>query len=86
MDSLLASGTVEETPEAIANFLRQHKESLDTTQIGEYFGHHDDLAVQTLSPLPLHTHTTHAPVLKTRHQHYLMAPFKNGRASLNTKL
>jgi len=45
MDSLLASGTVEGTPESIATFLREHKEALDTTQIGEYFGHHEDQAV-----------------------------------------
>ena len=51
MESLLASGTVEPAPEAIASFLRQHKESLDTTQVGEYFGHHEDLAVRF--PLPL---------------------------------
>jgi hypothetical protein len=53
MDALLASGTVETSPEAIATFLREHKDVLNTTQIGEYFGHHKDLAVPPPPP-PLH--------------------------------
>ena len=47
MDSLLASGTVEKEAPAIAAFLREHHELLDSMQIGEYFGHHEDQAVST---------------------------------------
>ena len=45
MASLIGSGTVEEDPTAVATFLRDQHESLDSTQIGEYFGHHEDQAV-----------------------------------------
>lgn len=45
MDALLASGTVSDSPEEIAAFLREHREVLDTMQIGEYFGHHEEQAV-----------------------------------------
>ena len=43
--ALVASGSVESSPEAIAAFLRQHNSSLDKEQLGEYLGHHDELEV-----------------------------------------
>jgi hypothetical protein len=43
--SLIGSGTVEGSPQAVASFLRQHIAELDKTQLGEYFGHHDEQAV-----------------------------------------
>lgn len=43
--ALVASGSVEASPEAIASFLRQHNSSLDKEQLGEYLGHHDELEV-----------------------------------------
>lgn len=43
--ALVASGSVEASPEAIASFLRQHNTSLDKEQLGEYLGHHDELEV-----------------------------------------
>lgn len=46
MASLIASGTVEDDPVAIAKFLREHRSLLDSTQVGEYFGHHEDHAVR----------------------------------------
>ena len=45
MDALLASGTIASSAPAIAEFLREHKDVLDTMQIGEYFGHHEEQAV-----------------------------------------
>ena len=50
MASLIGSGTVRNAPTAIAAFLREHKDELDTTQIGEYFGHHEEQAVRRLNP------------------------------------
>ena len=47
--ALVASGSVEASPEAIASFLRQHNTSLDKEQLGEYLGHHDELEVLPLS-------------------------------------
>ena len=43
--ALVASGSVEASPEAIASFLRQHNSSLNKEQLGEYLGHHDELEV-----------------------------------------
>lgn len=43
--ALIASGTVEKSPAAIAAFLREHNPSLDKEQLGEYLGHHDELEV-----------------------------------------
>lgn len=43
--ALVASGSVEASPEAIAAFLRQHNSSLNKEQLGEYLGHHDELEV-----------------------------------------
>ena len=44
--ALIASGTVEDSPEVIAAFLHQHNASLDKEQLGEYLGHHNDLEVR----------------------------------------
>lgn len=49
MASLIASGTVADSPLAIAAFIRENKSTLDPTQIGEYFGHHEDQAVGHLT-------------------------------------
>lgn len=57
--SLVASGTVSKDPAAIAAFLREHKESMDTTQIGEYFGHHEELAARSSCSLFL-AHKLHS--------------------------
>ncbi|KAL3134912.1 hypothetical protein ABBQ32_007876 [Trebouxia sp. C0010 RCD-2024] len=46
--ALVASGSVEASPEAIASFLRQHNSSLDKEQLGEYLGHHDELEVSVM--------------------------------------
>lgn len=48
MDSLIASGTVENSPAGIASFLRDNQEMLDATQLGEYFGHHEELAIAVM--------------------------------------
>ncbi|KAK9904753.1 hypothetical protein WJX75_001787 [Coccomyxa subellipsoidea] len=42
--SLIGSGTVEGTPQAVAAFLREHLADLDKGQLGEYLGHHEDFA------------------------------------------
>ena len=47
--ALIGSGTVEDSPQAVASFLRQHIAELDKTQLGEYFGHHDEQAVSLLA-------------------------------------
>ena len=47
MGSLIGSGTVENDPAAVATFLRDQRESLDSTQVGEYFGHHEEQAVSS---------------------------------------
>lgn len=47
--ALIASGTVENSPEVIAAFLHQHNASLDKEQLGEYLGHHNDLEVSKLA-------------------------------------
>lgn len=47
MVSLIGSGTVEDDPAAVATFLRDQRESLDSTQLGEYFGHHEEQAVSS---------------------------------------
>lgn len=47
--ALVASGSVESSPEAIAAFLRQHNSSLNKEQLGEYLGHHDELEVGSAS-------------------------------------
>ncbi|DBA73285.1 hypothetical protein WJX77_003623 [Trebouxia sp. C0004] len=46
--ALVASGSVEASPEAIAAFLRQHNSSLNKEQLGEYLGHHDELEVSVM--------------------------------------
>ena len=46
MISLIGSGTVEGTPQAVAAFLREHLADLDKGQLGEYLGHHEDFAVR----------------------------------------
>lgn len=48
MDSLIASGTVESQPAAIATFLREQRDLLDSTQVGEYFGHHEEQAIAVM--------------------------------------
>ena len=50
--ALVASGSVEASPEAIASFLRQHNSSLDKEQLGEYLGHHDELEVNPYCCIP----------------------------------
>ena len=50
--ALVASGSVEASPEAIASFLRQHNSSLDKEQLGEYLGHHDELEVNPHCCIP----------------------------------
>ena len=67
MASLIGSGTVRNSPPAIAAFLREHKDELDTTQIGEYFGHHEEQAVW---PFP-HTPDARATGIQSRMQHRL---------------
>ena len=52
--ALIGSGTVDSSPGAVAAFLRAHLPELDRTQLGEYFGHHDKLAVSGLRLLALH--------------------------------
>ena len=44
--ALIGSGTIESSPSAVAAFLREHISELDQTQLGEYFGHHDEQAVR----------------------------------------
>lgn len=48
MQSLIASGTVGGDPAAIAAFLRERREVLDPTQVGEYFGHHEEQAIAVM--------------------------------------
>ena len=67
MASLIGSGTVRNSPPAIAAFLREHKDELDTTQIGEYFGHHEEQAVW---PSP-HTPDARSTGTRSRMQHRL---------------
>ena len=52
--ALIGSGTADSSPGAVAAFLRAHLPELDRTQLGEYFGHHDKLAVSGLKLLVLH--------------------------------
>lgn len=49
--ALIGSGTIEDNPEAVAGFLRDHLAELDRTQLGEYFGHHEEHAVSLLKSL-----------------------------------
>ena len=53
--ALMGSGTVGGSPDAVAAFLRAHLPELDRTQLGEYFGHHDKLAVSGLKSSVLQT-------------------------------
>lgn len=46
MKALIASGTVDKSPQAIAAFLHEHNATLDKEQLGEYLGHHDELEVR----------------------------------------
>ena len=50
MKALIASGSLEKSPEAIAAFLRKHIGDLDKQQLGEYLGHHDELEVCLTAP------------------------------------
>ena len=45
MAALVASGTVTGDAAGVAQFVRENLDALDTAQLGEYFGFHDDLAV-----------------------------------------
>ena len=45
--ALIGSGTIEDNPSAVAAFFREHISELDRTQLGEYFGHHDEQAVSS---------------------------------------
>ncbi|KAK9804748.1 hypothetical protein WJX72_003264 [[Myrmecia] bisecta] len=46
--SLIGSGTVGNSPEAIARFLRDNAAGLDKAQLGELFGHHEPLQISTM--------------------------------------
>lgn len=48
--ALIASGSLEKSPEAIAAFLRKHIGDLDKKQLGEYLGHHDEQEVRLPPP------------------------------------
>lgn len=45
--ALIGSGTIQESPHYIADFLREHHALLSAVQLGEYFGHHEAQAVRT---------------------------------------
>mmetsp|Transcript_13201 Transcript_13201/g.37209 ORF Transcript_13201/g.37209 Transcript_13201/m.37209 type:complete len:2067 (+) Transcript_13201:204-6404(+) len=48
ISSLVSSGIIEDNPESIAQFLRKHRKELDKTQLGEYFGHHEDAQIAVM--------------------------------------
>lgn len=43
--ALIGSGTISDSPQQIADFLRGHRSFLSAVQLGEYFGHHEPQAV-----------------------------------------